>query len=816
MSNREPEQNSKPLAGSRVRHKRDAAEWTRLILISSIGLWLAAVIALPLGQIFLKATHAEFRTKLTTMSRTDRTVTELEIGTRTIAFGENRETVTIFSPVLSLPDNAEITRGAITVGRLGNLLRVRTNQVRYQGELVYVDPITIEDRTGKWMNARLGGFRPWDGKYESPVSRPPGPDAAETSSTDVREDRALTKSGIGTVIFGENRETVAIAPPSLPVPEDHEISHDGITVYRNGDYLRVTASRAGFNHEPIHISPIVVEVRGDDWFIDGAQLDADQKAKSPNRYIGFINFIEYFGTPDLRASVWNSIKVGLLTTVIAVVLAFLYAYGLTRTKMAGKTFFRVVAMLPLFAPTMLYGLSLVYLFGNKGVITTGFFEHPAFAWLAWDIGLYGLTGVVLAEVLFTFPPALMILTVALSSTDARLYEAASSLGASRIRIFFTVTLPSIKYGLMSAIFVSFTLSFTDFGAPKILGGKGFSVLAVDIYKQVVGQQNLGMGSTVSIILLVPAVLSFIADQIVRRRQAAAITAQSVLLTPKKRPARDRWMFVVCAAIASYILLVLFTAGYASLVEQWPYRFNLTLKHYSFGEAGIGAYGAYWNSIKVAAVSAGVGTVLAFLAAYFNEKSRRLLWLRRCVQFLAIIPLALPGLVIGIAYILFFNKLSLTVPFTSLEIPNPFNQLYGTIWILVIANIVHFFTVSFLTASTALRQLDHEFETVSESMSIPFYVTFFRVTVPVCLPAIIEIAMYLFVSSMATVSAVIFLYSAADTPLASVAVVDMADFGYEAEASAMCMLIVLTNIGARLLSEGVSWLFRKGTQSWRKR
>ena len=701
MSNHEPEPNSRQLARRRTRHKRDSGEWIRLVLISSIGLWLAAVIALPLGQIFLKATHADFRVQLTAAAREDRTVTGIEIGTRTVVFGKNRETV------------------------------------------------TIGERT-------------------------------------------------------------------LPFPEDEEITHEGISVHRRDDYVRVMASRVEVHGELLRVEPITIEVRGQNWFVDGQQLDEDEDGRPADRYIGFVNFFEYFGTPHLRESAWNSMKVGLLTTAISVVLAFFYAYGLTRTKMKGKTFFRVVAMLPLFAPTMLYGLSLVYLFGNKGVITTGFFEHPTFAWMAWDIGLYGLTGVVLAEVLFTFPPALMILTVALSNTDARLYEAASSLGASRIRIFFTVTLPSIKYGLMSAVFVCFTLSFTDFGAPKILGGKGFSVLAVEIYKQVVGQQNFGMGATVSIILLVPAVISFIADQLVRRRQAAAITAQSVLLSPKKRSARDWGMFAVCAAITSYILLVLFTAGYASLVERWPYDFSLTLKHYSFDDVGVDGYGAYWNSIKVAAVSATVGTVLAFLAAYFNEKSSRLLWMRRCVQFLAIIPLALPGLVIGIAYILFFNRPSLTVPFTALEIPNPFNHLYGTIWILVIANVVHFFTVSFLTASTALRQLDREFETVSESMSIPFYVTFFRVTVPVCLPAIIEIAVYLFVSSMATVSAVIFLYSAADMPLASVAVVDIADFGYEAEASAMCMLIVLTNVGARLLSEGVSHVFRRRTQAWRKR
>jgi hypothetical protein len=127
---------------------------------------------------------------------------------------------------------------------------------------------------------------------------------------------------------------------------------------------------------------------------------------------------QYMEASGLAQSVWNSLRVGLYTTVISVSLAFLYAYGIHRTQMFGKAFFRIVAMIPLFAPTMLYGLSLVYMFGNKGVITTGFFDR--FPWLAWDIQLYGLTGIVIAEVVFTFPPAFMILLVALSNTDARL------------------------------------------------------------------------------------------------------------------------------------------------------------------------------------------------------------------------------------------------------------------------------------------------------------------------------------------------------------------------------------------------------------
>ena len=529
---------------------------------------------------------------------------------------------------------------------------------------------------------------------------------------------------------------------------------------------------------------------------------------------------QYMEASGLAQSVWNSLRVGLYTTGISVSLAFLYAYGIHRTLMFGKAFFRIVAMIPLFAPTMLYGLSLVYMFGNKGVITTGFFDR--FPWLAWDIHLYGLTGIVIAEVVFTFPPAFMILLVALSNTDARLYEASESLGAGKVRTFFMVTIPSIKFGLLSAVFVAFTLSFTDFGAPKVVGGQ-FNILAVDIYKQVIGQQNFGMGATVSIILLIPTVLAFIADRIVQRRATAIVTARSVPYMPKANRVRDNFFGSICTLIAAFILLMVFMAGVASLVKIWPYAFTnperypqiWTLQHYTFDDVGGGGYAAFWNSIRMAALTALCGAFITFTSAYLIDKTKGTVWLRRTAYFLSILPLALPGLVIGIAYIFFFNKTHLSIPFTGITFFNPFNFLYGTMAILVICNIIHFYTVSFLTATTAIRQLDKEFESVAESMAVPFYKTFLRVTVPVCFPAILEISVFYFVSSMATVSAVIFLYSS-DNPLASVAVINMDDAGDTAPAAAMCMLIVFANVVVRSLAELISRRFKRRTQGWRAR
>ena len=169
-----------------------------------------------------------------------------------------------------------------------------------------------------------------------------------------------------------------------------------------------------------------------------------------------------------------------------------------------------------------------------------------------------------------------------------------------------------------------------------------------------------------------------------------------------------------------------------------------------------------------------------------------------------IPLAVPGIVLGLAYIFFFNAVG-----------NPLGFIYHTLIILVLCTVTHFYTVSHLTAVTALKQMDAEFEAVSSSLKVPFYRTFIRVTVPVCMPAILDISIYLFVNAMTTVSAVIFLYSA-DTQLASVAVLNMDDAGDTAPAAAMGMMIVYTSATVRLLHFLLTRGIARRTQAWRKR
>ena len=510
-------------------------------------------------------------------------------------------------------------------------------------------------------------------------------------------------------------------------------------------------------------------------------------------YVGLENFRIYFDTPALFASITNSLSVAISATLIVLGIAFVYAYALTRTRMPMRWFFRGVALIPILAPSLLAAISLIYWFGNQGVLKS---------WLGGG-SIYGPVGIIIGSCFWVFPHALMILLTALSTADARLYEAAEALRTPKWRVFWTVTLPGAKYGILSAGFVVFTLVITDFGVPKVIGGR-YNVLATDVYKQVVGQQNFEMGAVVSLVLLLPALVAFIADRWVQRKQVALLSARAVPYQPKSEPLRDGLLFIFCTIVAVTLLAMIAMAAYASFVTFWPYNLTLSLKNYNFDVMDGGGWEAYFNSIRMAIYCAIFGTGLIFVGGYLVEKARGVSWLRTLLHLAAMLPLAVPGLVLGIAYIFFFNHPN-----------NPLGFLYGTMGILVICTIVHFYTVSHLTCLTALKQLDPEFEAVSLSLKTPVWRTVGKVTLPVCLPALLDVGSYLFLNAMTTVSAVVFLYSP-ETMLASVAVLNMDDAGDIAPAAAMAMMIVYTSAVFRILHALLARILQRRTQVWRKR
>ena len=474
------------------------------------------------------------------------------------------------------------------------------------------------------------------------------------------------------------------------------------------------------------------------------------------------NFQKFFSTAYTLRALWNSLYVSVATTVIVTVIVFFYAYAMTRTTMRGKTFFRNVIMMPLIAPSIMQALALIYLFGRNGLITAHLLKTE------WNI--YGATGIIISEVLYCLPHAFVILYTTLSAVDIRLDEAAESLGASPFKVFTRITLPSAKYGIFSAAALTFNLTITDFGNPAVIGAN-YNVLATDIYKYVANLYRFDLGATISIILLVPSLMAFMLNYYISRKTFSMISGAAKPVIPPSRPLKKISFSIYCSLVTFAIVLVFATVIIGSFVKVWPYDWSLTLGHYSF--PSIAGYSAIWTSVWVSLIVGIAGAFATLVAGYVMETRKP--FFKQTIYLLSVMPAAIPGLVMGLGYILAFNK--------------PYYIFYGTPWIIVINIVICNFTLGILSSISNLRNIDPSIEEASISLGGDTFRTFFRIIFPLSRVAFFQNFVYFFMRSMTTISAVIFLVSAT-VHLAAIEIIMLDNDGWTASANAMCTCIIV--------------------------
>ena len=499
------------------------------------------------------------------------------------------------------------------------------------------------------------------------------------------------------------------------------------------------------------------------------------------------NYVDYFSNPRIFRSFYNSMFVSAITMVITTVLAFFFAYGLTRTTMPAKGLFFTISTLPLIAPTIIQALALILLFGRNGLITRYL--------LGTDWNIYGATGIIVGEILYCFPNALFILYTTLSAVDTRLDEAAQSLGASSLKTFLKVTLPAAKYGIASAAALTFNLTITDFGIPVVIGGN-YSVLATEIVSQVFGLQRFDLGATIGVILLIPSITAFMINYYLTRKSYAMISGQARPFLPPSRPLK-KWGFTLYSAlISACILLVFVTVFFGSFVRTWPYDFSLTLAHFDFPSLGASVplwtafwqsvlptgplrdmiaikYAPIWTSLMVSLVVALVGASVTLVAAYIVEKKKPRG--EQLLYSLSVLPAAIPGVVLGLGYVLAFNK--------------PYFFIYGTVWIIIINVIIANFTLGILSGTANMKQIDKSVEEAAVSLGAGPVTTFIRIVFPLSKVAFLSTATFFFMRGMTTISAVLFLVSA-KIKLAAIEIIFLDVDGRTASANAMCTVVVL--------------------------
>jgi len=477
------------------------------------------------------------------------------------------------------------------------------------------------------------------------------------------------------------------------------------------------------------------------------------------------NFITYFSTPTIVQSLYNSLNVSLWVTLITTILAFFFAYGLTRTTIYGKKILYFLAMAPLVAPSLLQAMALVSLFGRNGLIT-GFLNTE------WNI--YGATGIIISEVLYSFPHAMIILYTTLSAVDSRLDEAASSLGASDVKIFFKITVPTARYGIISAAALVFNLAITDFGNPIIIG-QNYKVLATEIYLQVIGMQRFDMGATIAVVLLVPSVIAFLLNYYFTKRNSALISGHAKPTLTPSGPFKRRIFTSYCWIITGILLSVILVIICKAFITLWMYNWTPTLKHFNFRIPG--GMGVLWTSLWISIIVAISASFLTMVNGYIIEKKNP--FFAQPLYLLSVIPAAIPGLVMGLSYILIFNTRFLHIG----------DLLYGKAALVIISVVICNFTLGTLSSITNMKNIDKEMDESATSLGATIITSFTKVVFPLNKVSFFGNLNYYFMRSMVTISAVIFLVSP-DVHLAAISVVNLEKDGKDGASSAMSFLIIL--------------------------
>jgi len=498
---------------------------------------------------------------------------------------------------------------------------------------------------------------------------------------------------------------------------------------------------------------------------------------SPQGGWSLTNYVRFFSEPRLVGIVYNTFAMTITTTIITMVLAYFFSYAMVHSAIPFKRIWTLIALSPLCAPSLIHALGFQFLLGRSGLLNMAF--H-------FDFSIYGFWGLVFSNTLYAFPHAVLILQASLAFADQRLYESAMMLGASGWRIFRTVTVPSSRYGLMSAAFIVFAVTITDFGNAIIIGGN-YKVLATEIYTQVVGQANFNLGAVVSMVLLFPTAIAILVERWITKRQPAMVTDKYISLQVKPRRLFDTVMLMCVGLICTTIVMVIGVVVYASLVRLWPYSMTISLRHYLNPDLQNG-FEPLLNSTWMALMTAIMGVFVTTLAAYVVHKSSSRL--SRILYFLSILPGAVPGMVLGIGYIFVFNNPA-----------NPLTFLYGTLLLLSICTSYHFHAQGFLTAMTSFKQVSAVFDEASAMLGGSIIRALHKITLPIIWPSLVRSSVFFYMQAMVTLSAVIFLFSPAST-VASVVVVQLEDMGAMSAAAAFATLIVVSVIAMLTAIQGL--------------
>lgn len=445
------------------------------------------------------------------------------------------------------------------------------------------------------------------------------------------------------------------------------------------------------------------------------------------------DFLKIVSNPNFSTSIYNTLFIAFVSAIASILLGSILSFCIQRSKIKLKKFFTLVFTFPMLIPSISLGTGLIVLFGNNGIIRNLF---------SFNSTIYGYGGVILGSILYSFPVAFLMINDVLKYEDSSPYEAADVLGISKINQFLIITLPYIKRSLFSAFFSTFTMVATDYGVPLMLSGK-IPTLAVMLYQEVLGQMNFGSGNVIGIFLLAPSIVAFIYNLICKSNSKENNVSKNFDL--HKNSIRDIISYTLCCFASLFILLLFFSFLIFGFSKSFPNDMTLTLNHFK-NTFSINGLMYLKNSLLISFIASTIGTILTFIDSYLTTRTKT--FLSHVLHLFSITSLAIPGLVLGLAYVNAFKE----------------SFIYGTFVILIIANIIHFFASPYLMFHNSLEIMNENIENVGLVLGISRIRIILGVIVPMAISTFIEVFSYFFVNSMMTISAVSFLFSYNTKPL----------------------------------------------------
>ena len=483
------------------------------------------------------------------------------------------------------------------------------------------------------------------------------------------------------------------------------------------------------------------------------------------------HYVEVLTGRGFLRALGNSFAISICSALLATVLAFILAYTIhyTNVEKRYKWLISKAAILPMLLPTITYGFAIIYSFGKQGLLTQLFGRQ------LFDI--YGFNGLLLGYVVYTLPIAFTLINNAMGYIDKRFMIVSRLMGDSPLQTFrMTIVIPLL--GTLATSFIqTFFLCFTDFGIPASVGGQ-YEVVASVLYEEMLGSiPNFGNGAVVALVMIIPSVVSITVLHILEKYNVRYNKISPIEL--KKGVKRDIVFAVLSGAVLICALSMFIVMFVTPFIEEWPYRMNFTLEHVQAVFEDRQLYGVYVNSVIVALITALAGTLIAYGGALVTARSTVSGKLKKVIDSIALVTNTIPGMVIGLAYLFVFTG----------------TPLQNTFPIIIICNVVHYFSTPYLMMKNSLSKMNASWETTAMLMGDNWMKTIARVVTPNALSTLLEVFSYYFVNAMVTVSAVIFI-AGARTMVITTKIQELQYFNEFNEIFVLSLLILFTNLIAR--------------------